>query len=103
LSNNGPGGTFEFNFNDPSTRVRFTSTDIITYDLSSSGSARRVDFTAVGPNADLPGYILTGYAVDGGGVGSGLDILSVTVRTPTGTVIFSAAGPVSEGDVVVVP
>ena len=37
-SHNGPSGTLEFNFNDPSTRVRFTSTNIITYDLSSSGS-----------------------------------------------------------------
>ena len=103
LSNNGPSGTLEFNFNDPSTRVRFTSTNIITYDLSSSGSGRRVGFTAVGANADAPGYILTGYALDGGGPGSGLDVLSVTVRTPIGSVIFSAEGPVSEGDVVVTP
>ena len=103
LSNNGPAGTFEFNFNDASTRVRFTSTDIITYDLSTSGAARRVAFTAVGPNAGQPGYIVTGHLVDGGGPGSGLDVLSVTVRTPTGTVVFSAEGPVSEGDVVVTP
>ena len=103
LSNNGPAGTFEFNFNNPSTRVRFTSTNIITYDLSSSGSGRRVDFTAVGSNAGGPGYILTGYALDGGGLGSGLDALAVTVRTPTGTVIFSAEGRVSDGDVVVTP
>ena len=98
-----PSGTLEFNFNDPSTRVRFTSTNIITYALSSSGSGRRVDFTAAGSNAGEPGYILTGYALDGGGLGSGLDVLSVTVRTPTGTVIFSAEGPVSNGDVVVTP
>jgi len=103
LSNNGPAGTFEFNFNDPSTRVRFTSTDVITYNLSSSGSGRRVDFTVVGPSAGQPGYIVTGYALDGGGLGSGLDVVSVTVRTPTGTVVFSAEGPVSEGDVVVTP
>jgi endo-1,4-beta-xylanase len=103
LSNNGPEGTFEFNFNDSSTKVRFTSTDIITYDLSSSGSMHRVDFTAVGLNAGTPGYILTGYALDGGGVGSGLDVLSVTVRTPTGAVVFTAEGLVSEGDVVVTP
>jgi endo-1,4-beta-xylanase len=103
LSNNGPSGTLEFNFNNPSTRVRFTSTNIITYDLSSSGSGLRVDFTAVGSNAGEPGYILTGYALDGGGLGSGLDVLSVTVRTPTGTVIFSAEGRVSDGDVVVTP
>jgi endo-1,4-beta-xylanase len=103
LSNNGPAGTFEFNFNDPSTRVRFTSTNIITYTLSSSGSTQRVDFTAVGPNAAQPGYILTGYALDGGGAGSGLDVVSITLRSPTGTLIFSAEGPVSDGDVVVTP
>jgi endo-1,4-beta-xylanase len=103
LSNNGPGGTFELNFVDAATRVKFSSTDIITYNLSSSAAGRRVDFTAVGPNARESGYILTGYALDGGGPGSGLDVLSVTVRTPTGTVIFSAEGPVSEGDVVVTP
>ena len=57
----------------------------------------------MGPNARESGYILTGFALDGGGPGSGLDVLSVTVRTPTGTVIFSAEGPVSEGDVVVTP
>ncbi len=103
LSNNGPAGTFEFNFNDSSKKVRFTSTNIITYDLSSSGSVRRVDFTAVGPNAGKPGYILTGYALDGGGLGSGLDVLSVTLSAPTGGVVFSAEGPASDGDVVVTP
>jgi endo-1,4-beta-xylanase len=103
LSNNGPAGTFEFNFNDPSTKVKFMSSDIITYDLSSSAAGRRVDFTAVGANARQPGYILTGFALDGGREGSGLDVLSVTVRTPTGTVIFSAEGPVLEGDVAIVP
>jgi hypothetical protein len=34
-----------------------------------------------------PGYILTGYAIDGGALGSGLDYVSITVLTPTGTVI----------------
>jgi hypothetical protein len=103
LSNNGPSGTFAFNFNDASTKVRFTSTNIITYDLSPSGSGWRVDFTVVGNNSDAPGYILTGYAIDGGPLGSGLDALSINLRTPTGTAVFSADGPVSEGDVVVTP
>jgi endo-1,4-beta-xylanase len=101
LSNDGPSGTFQFNFNDPSTKVRFKSTDVITYDVSVSESGVRVDFTVVGTNAGVPGYILTGYAIDGGPLGSGMDILSVTVRTAKGAVIVSAPGAVSEGDVVV--
>ena len=100
LSNDGPSGTFRFNFNDPSTRILFTSSDVITYDVSSE-SGSRVDFTVVGTNDGVSGYILTGHAIDGGPPGSGLDAVSITVRTATGAVVFSAAGPVSEGDVVV--
>ena len=101
LSNSGPSGTLRLNFNDPSTRIRFTSTDVITYDISTSDAGARVDFTVVGTSADASGYILTGYAIDGGPPEARLDVLSMTVRTPTGTVVFSATGPVSEGDVVV--
>jgi endo-1,4-beta-xylanase len=103
LSNDGPSGTFRINFNDPSTNVRFTSTGVITYDLSVSASGRRVEFTAVGENAGAPGFILTGHAIDGGPAGSGLDVLSIAVRTGTGGAVFSAAGRVSEGDVVINP
>jgi endo-1,4-beta-xylanase len=103
LRNNGPSGALRFNFNDPGTRVRFTSTDVITYDLSQTPAGPRVDFTVVGTNAGAPGSILTGHVVDGGPSGSGRDVVSVTVRTGTGTVLFSATGPVSEGDVVIAP
>ncbi len=103
LSNDGPAGTFRINFNDPSKSVRFTSTDVISYDLSVSAAGRRVDFTAVGQNAGAPGFILTGHAIDGGQAGSGLDVLSITVRKGTGDVVFSVEGPVSEGDVVINP
>lgn len=103
LSNSGPSGALEFNFNDPATKVRFISSDIITYDLSPSGTGWRVDFTAVGAHAGVPGYILTGHAIDRGGPGTLSDVLSISVRTPTGTVVFSAEGPVTEGDVVVSP
>ena len=103
LRNDGPSGLLRFNFNDAGTRVRFRSTDVITYDLSQVPVGPRVDFTVVGTNAGAPGYILTGHVVDGGPSGSGRDVVSVTVRTGTGTVLFSATGPVSEGDVVIAP
>jgi endo-1,4-beta-xylanase len=102
LGNDGPSGTMRFNFNNPSTKVRFTSTDVITYDVSPSGSGWRVDFTVVGTSAGEDGLVLTGYAIDGGPAGSGADELSVTVRTATGTLIFAGTGAVSEGDVVIV-
>jgi endo-1,4-beta-xylanase len=101
LSNNGPTGTFRLNFNDPSTSIRFTGSEVITYDVSESDSGLRVDFTVVGTNAGVPGYILTGFAVDGGPGDAGLDTVSIAVRTATGTVVFSAGGQVSEGDVLV--
>ena len=102
LSNNGPSGTARFNFNNPSTQVRFTSTDVITYDLTPAGAGWRVDFTVVGTSGDDEGVILTGYAIDGGPAGSSADSVSVTVRTATGTVLFTGTGTVSEGDVVIV-
>ena len=102
LSNNGPSGTARFNFNDPSTTVRFTSTDVITYDLTPSGDGWRVDFTVVGGSAGQEGVILTGYAIDGGPGGSVLDQLSITVRTGTGSLLFTGTGTVSEGNVVIV-
>ena len=55
----------------------------------------------VGASAGAPGYIVTGFALDGGPAGSGLDVLSVTVRTGLGQVVFSAEGPVNEGGVIV--
>jgi hypothetical protein len=91
-----------FNFNNPSAMARFTSTDVITYDLTASGDGWRVDFTVVGTSADNEGVILTGYAIDGGPAGSGADSISITVRTATGTVLFTGTGTVSEGDVVIV-
>lgn len=97
LSNNGPSGTARFNFNDPSTKVRFTSTDVITYDLTPSGDGWRVDFTVVGTSAGADGVILTGYAIDGGPAGSGADAISITVRTATGAPVFTGTGTVSEG------
>ena len=102
LSNNGPAGTASFNFNNPSMNVRFKSTDVITYDLTPSGDGWRVDFTVVGTSAGAEGVILTGYAIDGGPSGSGGDSMSITVRTATGTVLFTGTGTVSEGDVVIV-
>ena len=100
LNNNGPAGSMTMNFNDPTIRVRFTSTDVITYTVSPAGAGWRVEFTVVGDNAGAAGYILTGYAVDGGPAGA--DVLSLTVRTPTGELVFSGTGVVSEGDVVIV-
>lgn len=81
--------------------MRFSGTGIVTYDLPESAAGRRVDFTVVGENARAPGYILTGYAVDGGAPWR--DYVSVMVRTPTGTLVYSGEGPVSEGDVVIDP
>jgi len=103
LSNNGPSGTLSFNFNNPSTRVRFESASIITYYRSSPGAGTAVDFTVVGKLNNQPGYILTGQALDGGSAGSGLDTVSITIRTPTGALVYSSSGPVSEGDVVITP
>ena len=54
LSNNGPSGTLSFNFNNPSTRVRFESASIITYYRSSSGAGNAVDFTVVGTSTTSP-------------------------------------------------
>ena len=102
LTNNGPSGTARFNFNNPSTKVRFTSTQVITYDLTPAGGGWRVDFTVVGTGGDEEGVILTGYAIDGGPAGSGADAVSMTVRTATGRVLFTGTGTVSEGDVVIV-
>ena len=101
LSNNGPSGPFTFSFVDASARVKFVGTNVITYDVSELVTGTRVDFTVVGTNDGSPGYILTGYAIDGGPAGSGLDVLSIAVRTPTGAAVFSATGPVSDGDIVI--
>ena len=98
----GGGAGRAVNLNNPSTKVRFTSTDVITYDLTASGDGWRVDFTIVGTSADNEGVILTGHAIDGGPAGSGADSISITVRTATGTVLFTGTGTVSEGDVVIV-
>jgi hypothetical protein len=35
--------------------------------------------------------------------GSGLDTVSITIRRPTGELVYSSSGPVSEGDVVITP
>jgi endo-1,4-beta-xylanase len=102
LSNNGPSGTLRLNFNDPATNVRFTSTDVITFNVTSSGAGWRVDFTVVGTSPGAEGCIVTGYAIDGGPTGSGADMVSITVRTAIGELIFSETGAVSEGDVVIV-
>jgi len=102
LNNDGPAGSMTLNFNDPSTRVRFVSTDVITYTVTPAGAGWRVEFTVVGANAGQPGYIVIGFAVDGGPAGGGADVLSLTVRTPTGDVVFTGTGAVSEGDVVIV-
>jgi len=102
LSNSGPSGTLSFNYNHRATHLRFQSSSIITYYVSSSEAGAAVDFTVVGSVNKRPGYILTGQAVDGGPAGAG-DSLSVTVRTPTGTVIHAASGPVADGDVVITP
>ena len=84
--------------------MRFQGTSIITYYLSSDAEAGpAVDFTIVGQLEQAPGYILIGQAVDGGPAGSGLDTVSITVRTPTGALVHSSSGPVIEGDVVIVP
>ena len=56
----------------------------------------------MGTSAGAAGCIVTGYAIDGGAAGSGADMLSITVRSATGTLIFSGTGVVSEGDVVIV-
>ena len=102
LSNNGPSGTMSVNFNDPSTKVRFTSTDVITFNVTPSGSGWRVDFTVVGTSAGAERCIVTGYAIDGGAAGSGADMVSITVRTAAGELIYAGTGAVSEGDVVIV-
>jgi endo-1,4-beta-xylanase len=107
LSNNGPAGTLSFNYRNSVTNVQFKSSAIVTYSLSSitqgANSGNSVDFTAVGTVNGQPGYILTGTGVDLGSAGSGLDTVSITVRTPTGTVVFSGSGVVGGGDVVIAP
>jgi hypothetical protein len=81
--------------------VRFASTDVITYYVTETPAGLRVDFTAVGANAGVPGYILTGHAIDGGPPESGRDHVSITLRTLLGETVLTKAGAVSEGDVVV--
>jgi endo-1,4-beta-xylanase len=103
LSNNGPSGTLTFNYNDAGTKVRFKGTAVLTYDLFDTQAGPRVAFTAIGDNTLAPGFILTGYTLDGGPEGSGLDTVSITLRTPTGAVIYQGEGAVSEGDVVITP
>jgi endo-1,4-beta-xylanase len=103
LSNDGPSGAFGFSIIDRGTLIAFTSTDIITYDLSSSDEGDRIDFTVVGRNLLAPGYILTGHVIDGGPRQSGLDSVAITVRSPSGAVLFSGGGSVSLGNVVVNP
>ena len=82
--------------------MRFESALIIRYYRSSSGAGSAVDFTVVGKLNNSPGHILTGQALDGGPAGSGLDTVSITIRTPTPARLLSSR-PVSEGDVVIMP
>jgi len=103
LSNDGPSGELTFNFNNPSTRVRFHSTWVVAYYQSTTPSGPVVDFTIVGEMNNQPGFILVGRAVDGGAALSGLDSVSMSVRTPTGEQVHSSSGPVVEGDVVIAP
>jgi endo-1,4-beta-xylanase len=103
LSNNGPSGTFLFNFNDPTTRVRFVSTSVITFRLSPTATGQSLDFTVVGTLNNVPGYVMTGQAVDGGPAGSGRDSISVVIRSGVGKILYQSAGMVSDGDVVITP
>jgi endo-1,4-beta-xylanase len=103
LKNDEPSGTLSFSYAERRGLRLFRSTSIITYYLSSSDAGTEVDFTVVGEVNRRPGYILTGRAVDGGPCGSGLDTVSITLRTPTGQVIHESSAHVLWGDVVVTP
>lgn len=107
LSNNGPAGTFAFNYRDDLSVVQFKSTDVISYAISPYAqgaiSGYRVTFTVVGALNKQPGYILVGSAIDAGPVGSRRDALSLSIYTPTGDLIFSSGGPIEGGDIAINP
>ena len=103
LSNNGPRGRCRSTSTTRRpTRASTACRSSLTIGLP-RGRRTAVDFTVVGDLNKLPGYILTGQALDGGPAGSGLDTVSITIRTPTGELVHSSSGPVIEGDVVITP
>ena len=93
----GTASTFALNFRDSASAVQFISTT--TPDISVAGTT--ATFSGLGKLNGQPGFGFLVTAIDGGVAGSGLDTVSVTITAPTNNVVFSAAGTIAGGDIVV--
>ena len=92
----GSTSTFTYNYRTATQTVQFASTT--TSQISVSGNTPT--FSGQGKLNGVAGYSFTVTAKDGGGVGSGLDTVSVTITGPS-NYSYSANGTIAGGDIVV--
>jgi hypothetical protein len=92
----GSASTFTYNYRTATQTVQFASTT--TSQISVNGNI--ATFSGQGKLNGVAGYNFTVTAKDGGGVGSGLDTVSITITGPN-NYSYSANGTVAGGDIVV--
>jgi hypothetical protein len=88
--------TFSYNYRSSSQTVQFAST--VTSAIALSGNT--ATFSGQGTLNGQAGYSFTVIAKDGGGPGSGLDYVALTITGPNGY-SYSVAATVIGGDIVV--
>jgi hypothetical protein len=97
VSVGGTGSTFALNFRDATSAAQFISST--TPDITVSGTT--ATFSGLGKFNGQQGYGFLVTAADGGGPGSGLDTVTVTITAPDNSVVFSGTGVIAGGDIVV--
>jgi hypothetical protein len=92
----GSGSTFTYNYRTSTQTVQFVSTT--TSQISVSGNT--ATFSGQGKLNGSAGYNFVVTAKDGGGVGSGLDTVAISITGPN-NYSYSANGTITGGDIVV--
>jgi hypothetical protein len=90
--------TFTYNFRSPTQALQFASTT--TSHISTSGNT--ATFSGQGMLNGHGGYTFAVTAIDGGGPGSGLDKVSISISGPNGY-SYSITASVVGGDIIVKP
>lgn len=90
----GSSSTFAYNYRTATQTVQFASTT--TSQISGNGTT--VTFSGQGKLNGVAGYAFVVTAKDGGGVGSGLDTISISLTGP-GNYSYTANGTVAGGDI----
>jgi hypothetical protein len=92
----GSGSTFTYNYRTSTQTVQFASTT--TSQIAVNGNT--ATFFGQGKLNGVAGYNFTVTAKDGGGVGSGLDTVSIAITGPS-NYSYTANGAIAGGDIVV--